>query len=219
MRAIDEARDQSYFLFALGQKELSRTLFPLGEMTKGEVRSRARALGLPNADKPDSQEICFVPDGRYADFVTRHASKAELRPGRVVDSSGQMVGEHGGIHNFTVGQRRGLGIARGERLYVREIRTASNEVIVSGRVGLTTRGLMAGQVRLVNDDTASGRQLPIEVKIRYRHPALPATLQMIGPERAEVRFISAGPAVSPGQACVFYRGDDVLGGGFIERAL
>ena len=223
-RAIDSTKDQSYFLFTLGQSELARTLFPLGSMEKTEVRERARALGLRNADKPESQEICFVPDGDYASFVERAAPPGEIRRGSIVTGDGHAIANHNGVHNFTVGQRRGLGIAAGTPLYVREIRAATGEVVVGSRDQLNSAGLIAEQVRMVDpawfeparfDDG----EIALEVKIRYRHPALPAKLRMLSGERAEVRFEHGGPAVTPGQACVFYRGDEVLGGGFIERAV
>jgi tRNA-specific 2-thiouridylase len=220
LRAADLNKDQSYFLFSLGQDELARTLFPLGGLTKAEVRERARELGLANADKPESQEICFVPDGDYAGLVERAATPDRVRPGRIIDTAGQWLGDHQGIHRFTVGQRRGLGIASDAPLYVREIRPDSGDVVVGRRDELFARGLIArgvsftaGQLKAKDSDE------PIEVKIRYRHPGIPARLRMIASDRAEVRFAEGGPAVTPGQACVFYRGDEVLGGGFIERAL
>jgi tRNA-specific 2-thiouridylase len=218
-RAIDSTKDQSYFLFTLGQNELARTLFPLGSMTKAEVRERARALGLANADKADSQEICFVPDGDYARFVERAARPAEIRRGSIVTGDGHAIADHTGVHNFTVGQRRGLGVAAGVPMYVREIRAATGEVVVGSRDELNSAGLVAGQVRMVDSASFDGDEIALEVKIRYRHPALPAKLRMLSAERAEVRFEHGGPAVTPGQACVFYRGDEVLGGGFIERAV
>jgi len=218
-RARDLAKDQSYFLFTLGQAELERTLFPLGAMTKREVRDYARRLGLRNADKAESQEICFVPDGDYARFVERAAGPVSPRAGNVVDDAGRPLGRHRGIHHFTVGQRRGLGIAASAPFYVRELRAASSEVVVAPREALASRGLVASDVRLVSPDMMIGGSIPIEAKIRYRHPALDATLTMLAADRAEVRFNAAGPAVSPGQACVFYRRDEMLGGGFIERAL
>ena len=219
LRAADSSKDQSYFLFTLGQAELSRTLFPLGAMTKTEVRSRARALGLANADKPESQEICFVPDGDYARFVERLAPDGSIRRGRITDHAGNILAEHAGIHRFTVGQRRGLGIAAGEPLYVREIRPDTGDVIVGSRAELNSRGLIACDVELVDPSSLDAGASDVEVKIRYRHPALPARLTISSPRSAEVRFVSEGPAVTPGQACVFYRGDEVVGGGFIERAL
>jgi tRNA-specific 2-thiouridylase len=219
LRGADDSKDQSYFLFTLGQAELARTLFPLGRITKSEVRARARELGLANADKPESQEICFVPDNDYARFVERHAAPEQIRAGAVIDSAGNRLAEHAGVHRFTVGQRRGLGLATGERLYVREIRAESGEVVVAPRDYLDASGLTANRVSLVDDSRATGAELEVEVKIRYRHPAIPATMRVDSSRHAEVRFITSGPAVTPGQACVFYRGDEVLGGGFIERAL
>src|SRR6202451_1803884 len=219
LRAADDAKDQSYFLFTLGQDELARTIFPLGAMTKTEVRARARALGLATADKPESQEICFVPDRDYASFVENRSDPAQLRPGWIVDGDGKRLADHAGVHRFTVGQRRGLGIPGGERLYVREIRAESGEIVAGRREDLESAGLVANQVSLVDESIASGGELSVEVKIRYRHRALPATLRIDSARRAEIRFASSGPAVTPGQACVFYRGDEVLGGGFIERAI
>ncbi|MGH7908098.1 MAG: tRNA 2-thiouridine(34) synthase MnmA [Candidatus Binataceae bacterium] len=218
MRAIDESKDQSYFLFTLSHKQLSRTLFPLGAMTKAEVRAKAHSLKLANAAKPESQEICFVPDNDYAAMVER-VNGSPAPKGAIVDESGRVLGAHGGLHHFTVGQRRGLGVAAGAPLYVREIRPETAEVVVAARYRLGANGLTAEKVRLVDQAGIGGSNVPIEAKIRYRHPALPASLTMIAPDRAEVRFLNQGPAVSPGQACVFYRGDEVLGGGFIERAL
>jgi tRNA-specific 2-thiouridylase len=219
LRAADDAKDQSYFLFTLGQTELARTFFPLGAMTKTEVRARARALGLATADKPESQEICFVPDRDYAGFVERRSDPAQLRPGSIVDGEGRRLAHHAGVHRFTVGQRRGLGVAGSERLYVREIRAESGEVVAGRRDQLDSSGLIANRVSLVDDSIASGGELSVEVKIRYRHRAIPATMRVDSGRRAEVRFAAGGPAVTPGQACVFYRGAEVLGGGFIERAL
>ena len=220
LRAADATKDQSYFLFTLGQTELSRTLFPLGAMTKAEVRARARELGLANADKPESQEICFVPDGDYARFVERAAPRQRLRPGNIVDAKGCKLAAHGGVHRFTVGQRRGLGLSSPEPLYVREIRAESGDVVVGPRDGLTAAGLVARDVSLVDPESVVEGAIAVEARIRYRHPALPATLAIEAGDRARVTFESGGgPAVTPGQACVFYRGDEVLGGGFIERAL
>ncbi len=219
LRAADDSKDQSYFLFTLGQDELARTIFPLGEMTKTEVRARARALGLATADKPESQEICFVPDGDYASFVERRSDPARLRPGSIIDGGGKRLADHAGVHRFTVGQRRGLGVASGERLYVREIRAELGEVVAGRREELASSGLIANRVSLVDGSIASGGELSVEVKIRYRHRSIPATMRVDSLRRAEIRFASGGPAVTPGQACVFYRGEEVLGGGFIERAI
>jgi len=160
-----------------------------------------------------------VPDGDYARFVERAAAPGDIHHGSIIDENGKGLGSHSGVHNFTIGQRRGLGIAAGAPLYVREIRRATGEVVVGSREQLNSGGLLAGQVRLVDPETFAGGEVPLEVKIRYRHPALPAKLRMLAGARAEVRFDHGGPAVTPGQACVFYRGDEVLGGGFIERAM
>src|ERR1700724_2931203 len=150
LRGVDDTKDQSYFLFTLGQDELTRTIFPLGAMTKTEVRARARALGLATADKPESQEICFVPDGDYARFVERAAGSNRLRPGSIVDLKGRTLAAHGGVHRFTVGQRRGLGLSGPAPLYVREIRTATGEVVVGPRADLAAAGLIARGVSLVD---------------------------------------------------------------------
>jgi tRNA-specific 2-thiouridylase len=226
MRASDQAKDQSYFLFTLGQRELARTLFPLGSMSKSEVRARARALRLANADKPESQEICFVGDGDYAGFLERNAPPAHIRAGTFRDADGHELGRHQGIHRFTVGQRRGLGIAGGEPLYVRSIDAASGEIVVGKRDDLICAGLIAGRVCLTDARLGTVAQASslynlgeVEVKIRYRHPPLLASMRMIGQSRAQVRFRDRAPAVTPGQACVFYRGDEVLGGGIIEAGL
>jgi len=220
LRAADASKDQSYFLFTLGQLELSRTLFPLGSLTKTEVRQRARQLGLANADKPESQEICFVPDGDYARFVERAATPSRLRPGRIVDLEGRALASHDGVHRFTVGQRRGLGLSAPAPLYVREIRAQSGEVVVGPREGLAAAGLVARDISFVDPESVGTGAVAVEARIRYRHPALPATLALESGDRARVTFASGGgPAVTPGQACVFYRGEEVVGGGFIESAL
>ncbi len=219
LRAADTRKDQSYFLFALSQTQLSRTLFPLGSMTKDEVRARARDLGLANADKPESQEICFVPDGDYAAFVRSRSRPEQIRDGKVVDARGRVLAQHSGIHRFTVGQRRGLGVAAGKALYVREISPHSGDVTVVTRDRLNAAGLRAAGVSWVDQRMRRCRDLPVEVKIRYRHPAIPARLTMTAEDRAEVNFARENPAVTPGQACVFYRGEEVLGGGLIEGPL
>jgi tRNA-specific 2-thiouridylase len=219
LRAVDASKDQSYFLFGLSEDALSRTLFPLGRLTKAQVRARARELGLRNADKPESQEICFVPDGDYARFVERRADPTRLRPGRIVDASGRSLGAHDGVHRFTIGQRRGIGVAGGEPFYVRELRADAAEVVVGRAAELGSSGLSAVRVNLIDPALAARPGAAVEVKIRYRHPAIAARLTMVGGDRAEVLFAGRGPAVSPGQACVFYRGEEVVGGGFIERAI
>ena len=189
-------------------------------MTKAEVRERARQLGLANADKPESQEICFVPDGDYARFVERASAPERLRPGRIVDLKGRTLAAHAGVHRFTVGQRRGLGLSAPAPLYVREIRAQRGEVVVGPREGLAAVGLVARDLSFVDPESVASGAIAVEARIRYRHPALPARLAIESGGRARVTFASGGgPAVTPGQACVFYRGDEVVGGGFIERAL
>ncbi len=219
LRARDGAKDQSYFLFSLTQTELARTLFPLGEMTKAEVRAKARELGLANAEKRDSQEICFVPEGNYAAAVERMCDAAHIRPGKIVAPDGTVCGSHPGIHHFTVGQRRGLGVAAREPLYVREIRSESAEVVVAGRALLGAGGLVLESLSMVDPSPFRLGTLNAEVKIRYRHAPVGATISTLSGGRAKVVFRNHGPAVTPGQACVIYCGEEVLGGGFIQRAL
>jgi tRNA-uridine 2-sulfurtransferase len=221
LRACDESKDQSYFLFTLGQPELARTLFPLGTLKKAEVRALARKLELTNADKPESQEICFVPEGDYAAFVRHNAGPARIRPGRIRDTGGQELAHHDGIHQFTVGQRRGLGVASSAPLYVRSINAETGDITIAPRTDLISAGLVTGRVHLTHPEILGSNhsEVPVEVKIRSRHRPLPATLRLVDDNRARVRFPDGGPVVTPGQACVFYRGDEVLGGGIIENKL
>jgi tRNA-specific 2-thiouridylase len=212
--ARDAAKDQTYFLFALRQGELARTLFPLGDLTKAEVRAEAAALGLPVAAKPESMEVCFVPDRDAAAFVERQAPRAALRPGPVVDESGRQLGRHAGVHRFTVGQRRALGLTGGGRRYVRAIDAASGTVTVTDAAGLMARGLRAREVSWI-EDAPPAPGTPLAVHIRHRHPPLPARLTTATSGEVEVAFAADGPAVTPGQAAVFYRGERVLGGGWI----
>ncbi len=216
--AVDGGKDQTYFLFGLDQAALRRTLFPVGELTKREVRVEAAALGLPVADKPESMEVCFVPDGDAAGFVARHAAPGALRPGTIVDQDGATVGAHEGIHRFTVGQRRGLGIGGGPRRYVRAIDAASGTVVVSDAASLGVAGLIAcGTVWSAGRPPAAGEGLG--VRIRHRHRPVAARLVSAVGDVATLRFDERGPAVTPGQAAVFYRDDLVVGGGWIGEAL
>jgi tRNA-uridine 2-sulfurtransferase len=219
LRACDESKDQSYFLFSLGQQQMARTLFPLGRLSKAQVRTLARGLGLLNADKPESQEICFVPDGDYAAFVASNAPRERIRPGSIRDSRGHELARHSGIHRFTVGQRRGLGVAAAAPLYVRTIDAETGVITVGRRDGLSSAGLIARKLHLTHPEILSSIETSVEVKIRYRHPLLPASVRIVDQDRAQVRFQNGGPAVTPGQACVFYQGNEVLGGGIIEAAL
>jgi tRNA-specific 2-thiouridylase len=216
--ALDAAKDQTYFLFALRHDDLAHTRFPVGELTKAEVRAQAAALGLPVADKPESMEVCFVPDGDTAGFVERHAPAGTLRPGRVVDETGREVGRHAGVHRFTVGQRRGLGLASAGRRYVRAIDANTATVTVSDAAGLRARGLVVRETSW-SAGAAPAPGTPLAVRIRHRHPLIPARLLATDPAATAVLFDDDGPAVTPGQAAVFYGGDAVLGGGWIAEAL
>jgi tRNA-specific 2-thiouridylase len=211
LRAKDARKDQSYFLFAMGQAALDFVRFPIGELSKDEVRARARAFGLPNADKPDSQEICFVPDGDHASFLERHGGGGA--PGEIVDEAGHVLGRHGGVHHYTIGQRRGLGIAAAESLYVLRLDATRGRVVVGPEAALERRDVAVGDVRW----TGGVPDAPVraQVQIRYRHAPQPATVEPEG-AGARVMFDAAERAVAPGQAAVFYQDDVVLGGGWIQ---
>jgi tRNA-specific 2-thiouridylase len=210
LRGRDADKDQSYFLFGLPQSTLERLVFPLGELTKSEVREAGRRLGVPNADKPESQELCFVPDGRVGAFIQRQgiATKA----GRIVDSEGAVLGDHEGVANFTRGQRRGLGLGGGGARYVLRIVPETAEVVVGDEAELYDRRLTATDAHWIAGRPA--RAFEGEVRIRYRHGGARAD---IIPNEAgfEVRFDEPQRAITPGQAAVVYRGDEVIGGGFI----
>jgi tRNA-specific 2-thiouridylase len=215
--ARDATKDQSYFLFTLGAAELERTLFPIGESTKAEVRAEARRLALPIADKPESMEVCFVPGGDAAAFVAGRVPDA-VRPGSIVDADGSVLGTHAGVHGFTVGQRRGLGVGGGPRRYVRAIDAASGTITVADGHAMRGRGLRATNVRW----SAGAPPSPgtaVGVRIRHRHPLVAAQLTQCGPDEATVAFTGDGPVVTPGQAAVFYDEDRVLGGGWIVGEL
>jgi len=212
--AADPAKDQTYFLFGLDAAALARTLFPIGDATKAEVRAEARALGLPVADKPESMEVCFVPRGDAAGFVARNAPAAALRPGAIVDEDGATVGRHDGVHRFTVGQRRGLGLGGGVARYVRRIDAGTGTVTVAAGDRLCARGLVARDVSW-SSGRAPARGTDLGVRIRHRHALLPARVVDSEDGTVAVAFTGAGPAVTPGQAAVFYRDDVVLGGGWI----
>jgi tRNA-uridine 2-sulfurtransferase len=217
-RPADHSKDQTYFLFGLTQEQLSRTLFPLGDMTKPEVRESARHHGLALAEKPDSQEICFVPGGDYKRFIDAYlAEKGDALPdtaGELVATNGEVIGEHTGIHNFTVGQRKGLGLATGSPLYVIQISGANKQVVVGGDEHLYSRTLRARRVNLVSvDDLYEPKR--VSVKIRHRHEPAPAIIAKAGSDEIEVTFDEPQRAITPGQAAVFYDGDIVVGGGWI----
>jgi tRNA-specific 2-thiouridylase len=216
-RARDGARDQSYFLFDLSQEQLGMALFPLGEMCKEEVRAIASRNGLPNADKPDSQDICFVPDGDYREFVRREAG--DTGPcGDIVDSTGTVLGRHRGLASYTVGQRRGLGIRSERPTYVLALDAASNRVIVGGHDEQYRTALIADRMNWVSIE-APARALEATARIRSTHVGAAATVLPLPGERARVTFREPQRAITPGQAVVLYRDDLVLGGGFIREAL
>jgi tRNA-uridine 2-sulfurtransferase len=217
-RPADLAKDQTYFLFGLTQDQLSRTIFPLGGMTKPEVRDLARKHGLALAEKPDSQEICFVPGGDYKHFLDAYLEEqGEALPdtsGELVTSSGEVIGQHSGIHNFTVGQRKGLGVATGSPLYVIQIKGNSGQVVVGNSEELYSRTLRARRVNLIAVDDVT-EPMRVIVKIRHRHEGAAARLEKSGDDELLVTFDEPQRAVTPGQAAVFYEGDTVLGGGWI----
>jgi tRNA-specific 2-thiouridylase len=219
LRARDAAKDQSYFLFAMPGHELSAIRFPLGPMTKEDVRRRACELGLPNADKPDSQEICFVPDGDYAGFVARRAlarGNPGPRPGVIEDAAGVEVGRHAGTHHYTLGQRRGLGaVGRGRPAYVIDLDPRAGRVVVGPRAAAERADLAVADVTWLGAEPPA---TPVfaQVQVRYRQTPMAAEIVPTG-RGARVR-LAAPTLAAPGQAAVFYDGDRVLGGGWIERS-
>jgi tRNA-specific 2-thiouridylase len=222
-RPADRAKDQTYFLFGLTQEQLSRTLFPLGEMHKPEVRDEARRQGLTVlAEKPDSQEICFVPGGDYKRFLDAYlAEQGDPLPdtsGELVTATGEVLGHHNGIHNFTIGQRKGLGIATGNPLYVVEIRGDKRQVVVGGGENLLSTNLRAKHLNWILFDGLAnrvGEPLPVRAKIRHRHEPALATVETAGDDEVMVTFDEPQRSITPGQAVVFYDNDLVVGGGWI----
>lgn len=213
----DRAKDQSYFLYSLTQAQLSRALFPVGDYTKSEVRRLAKKWRLPAAEKPESQEICFVPLGRYSDFLRQRVPGAFLA-GPVKDQSGRVLAMHKGIGHFTIGQRRGMGIAGPQPLFVTAIDPATNTVIVGEDEDLYQRRLLAGRVNLISLDEIKA-PFRVKAKIRARHEAAGASLIPISKRRFRVDFDRTQRAITPGQSVVFYQRDVVVGGGIIEHAL
>ena len=217
-RPTDRSKDQTYFLFGLTQAQLSRTLFPLGGMMKPEVRDLAQQHGLALAQKPDSQEICFVPGGDYKKFLDAYlAEQGESLPdtaGELVTTDGQVVGEHGGIHNFTVGQRKGLGVATGSPLYVIQIKGDARQVIVGDQEELYSRTLRVHRTNLISVEDLS-EPMRVTVKIRHRHEGAAALIEKTGDDEILATFDQPQRAVTPGQAAVFYAEDVVVGGGWI----
>jgi tRNA-specific 2-thiouridylase len=215
-RSADAAKDQSYFLFSLTQAQLARAVFPVGHLTKPEVRAQAHRLGLRVADKPDSQEICFVPSGEYATFVERKRPEIE-RGGAIVDAGGRVLGAHGGVHRFTVGQRKGLGISAPAPLYVLRLEPESGNVVVGPRAALERTTLTASSVNWISGD-APRTWMTVDAQIRYRHRPATARVRAADDGGAELVFDEPQAAITPGQAVVFYEKDVVVGGGWIDSA-
>jgi tRNA-uridine 2-sulfurtransferase len=222
LRGRNLQKDQSYFLWELTQDQLSRALFPLGEMSKPEVREVAREHALAVAEKSESQEICFVPDGDYSGFIDRYLAAENENDrlpgdGEIVNQTGAVIGQHTGIHRYTVGQRRGIGIAAEQPLYVVAIESAKNRIIVGDGDALMSSEFIAAGVNWIAFDTPVA-PVRAEVRIRYRHNPSPATITPVASGRVTVTFDEPQRAITPGQATVFYRGDEVIGGGWIVKA-
>jgi len=222
LAGVDRSKDQSYFLFGLTQEQLSRSFFPLGELTKEQVRAIAREKKLPVAEKAESQEICFVPTGSYREFIEAYlaeqGTKAPNPAGEVVSTGGQVLGEHHGLHHFTVGQRKGLGVAAGTPLYVVELDPVCNRVVVGSSEDLYHRRCTVRDVNWIRP-VAQGENVEARIKIRNKHVAALARVEVRAPDQAFVEFFEAQRAITPGQAAVFYDGDEVLGGGWISQVL
>jgi tRNA-specific 2-thiouridylase len=216
-RSLDADKDQSYVLYGLPRSLLPRLLFPVGAYRKEQIRALAREADLGVHDKPDSVEICFVPDGDHAGLIRQR--RPELtRPGAIVDTEGRVLAEHDGIEQFTIGQRKGLGFAAGERRYVLRIVPERHEIVVGRREELRSPGLLASRVNWLVE-ASPAKALACSVRIRYRHEPCPATVRALPEGGARVEFAEPQSAVTPGQAAVFYQGERVLGGGWIESAL
>ena len=216
-RGVDRSKDQSYMLHMLGQRQLARSLFPVGMQSKSETRAHAERLALPVAAKPDSQEVCFVPGADHAAFLAAHAPDL-VRAGAVTSPDGAVVGEHEGTFRFTIGQRRGLGVSTGERSYVVDIDPGANRVIVGPAELLARDGLDAERVTWVSG-VAPDCPVEVDVSVRYRGDPVPGVVTALPGGRARVLFRSPQRAIAPGQSVVLYAGDEVLGGGTIAEAL
>jgi len=223
LRGLNQQKDQSYFLWELTQSQLSRAMFPLGDISKPEARDAARRHGLAVAEKKESQEICFVPDGDYAGFIDRYLEsegETDRLPGsgEIVDTTGRVIGQHSGIQRYTIGQRRGIGIADERPLYVISLDVEKNQVVVGADQALLKSEFVAAGVNWVAFDNPV-EPVRAEVRVRYRHTAAPATITPLENNRARVVFDEPQRAITPGQATVFYSGDEVLGGGWIVKPI
>lgn len=219
LRARDETKDQSYFLWGLTQEQLSRSEFPLGELTKEEVRELARRVNLPVAEKPESMELCFVPNGNYVQFIHAYSREAgapvKEQEGEIVTEGGAVIGRHTGVHNYTIGQRKGLGFAAGKPIYVVALDTEKNRVIVGDNYALRTQALEIENVNWISI-AAPGTPLRAQVKIRHKHEPAAAAVEALPGLRARITFDAPQRAVTPGQAAAIYDGDVMLGGGWIK---
>lgn len=215
MKASDPAKDQSYFLYTLTQEQLAHVQFPMGDMTKEKARNVADKAGFDNAQRKDSQDICFVPDGDYSGFI-EHYTGISYPSGDFVDTEGNVLGRHNGIIHYTLGQRRGLGIPAASRLYVTKIHPDTNQVILGNNSDLFRRTLTVSRINLITVPFIEG-ELRCAVKIRSRHKEQPATVTQTGPDELQIVFDEPQRAITPGQAAVLYDGDVVIGGGIIAE--
>jgi tRNA-uridine 2-sulfurtransferase len=219
LRAVDETKDQSYFLWGLSQEQLSHSEFPLGELTKEEVRTLARRTNLPVAEKPESMELCFVPSGNYVQFIQAYSKDAGISlsstEGEIVTEDGAVVGHHNGVHNFTIGQRKGLGFSAGKALYVLAIDPQNNRVVVGDDESLRTTSFEVNDVNWVSIATPAS-PIRAQVKIRHKHEPASATVEPLGATSARITFDAPQRAITPGQGAVFYDSDRVLGGAWIK---
>ncbi|WP_432628471.1 tRNA 2-thiouridine(34) synthase MnmA [Brotaphodocola sp.] len=214
-KSATAAKDQTYALYNLTQDQLARTLMPVGDYTKDEIRRIADEAGLPVAHKADSQEICFIPDHDYAKFIEENATENVPGPGNFVDKNGIVLGRHEGITHYTVGQRKGLNLALGRPVFVTEIRPETNEVVIGDGTDVFTDHLVCDRINWMSVDGLHGEEREIVAKIRYSHKGAPCVIRQIDEDRVECRFLEPVRAVTPGQAVVFYDGDYVMGGGTI----
>lgn len=214
-KGLDPGKDQSYVLYGLTQSQLQRCLFPVGAYTKTEIRQKAGAIGLNVAAKPDSQEICFVPDQDYARFIELYRP-GMVQPGAIVDESGRVLGQHQGIIHFTIGQRKGMGIAAPRPLFVKAIRPATREVVVGEAESVLASRLVAGDLNWIAWERTPASPVTVEAKIRYGAKPAPAVIRPLDGARLEVEFAEPQRAITPGQAVVFYHGETLLGGGTIQ---
>jgi len=218
-RARDESKDQSYFLWGLSQEQLSRSEFPLGDLSKEEVRAAARRANLPVAEKPESMELCFVPNGNYVQFIQAYSRESGISlrggEGEIVTEAGKVIGRHDGVHEFTIGQRKGLGFAVGKPLYVISIDQKQNRVVVGDDGALRTTKF---EIEAVNWVSCGAQEVRLHAfaKIRHKHEPARATIEPLGMNRARITFDAPQRAITPGQAAVFYDQDRVLGGGWIR---